>query len=185
MNRRLASLTMTGLLMLGGAACSEPEDVADDPASTVTASATCSDKAGDSKGGDDLTEVALEREGDDLVASFQTTKPIPSTGTALLSVHAWSEDGNTGYQLGAKFDGGQQIAHFVFDQVEASQINLETGVKANGNATTATFPMSEIESLGDSFKWSATYNVNGDDVDTCPEPGKDTLNPKQETFPSE
>jgi hypothetical protein len=150
-----------------------------------SASLPLADKAGDGKGTNDLTGVTLKRDGDKLAVTFKTAQPTPSSGTALYAVDAWSGDGNTGYQLGVKYLGGKQIAHFVFNHGKATQANLTGDVNTKGNTTTATFPLSELDSLGESFKWSATYNIDGDDVDTCPEPGNDTLNPKREVFPGE
>jgi hypothetical protein len=149
----------------------------------ISLSATCTDKAGDGKEDNDLTGVTLKRDGDKLAVTVNTTHPIPTSGSALFAVSAWSEDGETGYQLGVKYVDGQQIAHFVFNPTTASQANLNGDVNTTGNTTTATFPLSELDSLGESFRWSAVYTIEGNDVDTCPEPGEDTLNPKRQVFP--
>lgn len=158
-----------------------PQEVGDSPA--LSGSAACDDKRGDGKGGD-LTSVSLESDGTDLIATFETTKPIPSSGTALFVIDAWNAAGDTGYQLGVKYDGGDQIAHFVFDHVAANQVNLDGEASTDGTTTKATFPVSEIESLGKSFDWTAAYNVAGNDVDECPKSSGDIMKPNQETFPS-
>jgi hypothetical protein len=46
-----------------------------------------------------------------------------------------------------------------------------------------TFPRSALEDLGDTWNWQAASNVDGTDVDACPEPGEDTMDPQQQTFP--
>lgn len=180
----LASLTACG----GGAEESADNDngsgSGSGDSSALSGSASCEDKRGDGKGGD-LTSVSLQSDGENLTATFETTKPIPSNGTALFAIDAWNEAGDTGYQLGLKYDGGQQIAHFVFDHVEANQTNLDGEASTDGTTTTATFPVSEVDSLGESFQWTAVYNLAGDDVDECPKPSGDIMEPNKETFPSE
>jgi hypothetical protein len=150
---------------------------------TLGSQAACADKAGDGKGQGDLTRVRLTSDGRSLTAAFATKSPVTSTDTVLYSIDAWNKDGSQGYQLGVKYLNGQQIAYFVFDQVAGKQVNLDGMAKIDGSTVTAKFPIRETEALGDSFKWSATLSVEGDDVDRCPEPGEDVLNPKTSTFP--
>jgi hypothetical protein len=148
----------------------------------TTATATCRDARGDSKALD-LTTTKLAGNASEMTATFTTTEPMPSKGTTLYSVTAWSQDGNTGYQFGVKYDDRQQVSHFVFDNVDMTQANLSSDVVAKGHTVQASFPMSTLKGLGTPFKWSADLNVAGNDVDTCPKPGGDMINPKRETFP--
>lgn len=176
-----ATVLLASLAACGGGAEESPENV---NSSALTGSASCKDKRGDGKGGD-LTSVSLESDGDDLTATFEVTEPIPSNGTALFAIDAWNDAGDTGYQLGLKYEGGRQIAHFVFDQVDANQVNLDGEASTDGTTTTATFPVSEIAKLGESFKWTAVYNVAGNDADECPKPSGDIMELNQATFPGE
>lgn len=85
-----------------------------------------------------------------------------------------------------KYLDGQQVAHFVFDHVEANQVNLDDGeTSTDGTKTTAKFPISAIDSLGESFNWTAAFNLAGNDVDECPKPSGDIMEPNQESFPDE
>jgi hypothetical protein len=49
---------------------------------------------------------------------------------------------------------------------------------------TAEFPYDAVVGLGETWKWSATTNVQGDDVDNGPDEGTDSLNPRTVSFPS-
>jgi hypothetical protein len=86
----------------------------------------------------------------------------------LYSIFAGSAGDGLGYQLGVKFLDGQPIAHFVFDHVHARQSNLAGDVTVEGATLTATFPAEEVPRLGASFDWSATLNIEGEDVDSLP-----------------
>lgn len=155
------------------------------PAAPVQETAYCKDRTGDGRNGYDLTAVALKRVGGTMTLTFTTAKPMPTSGTALYAVDAWSKNGKAGRQLGVKFNNGNQIAHFVFNSNAATQQNISSEVNQAGKNVTATFPMSAIAAVGDTFDWSAVYNVNGNDMDKCPQPGGDWLHPRQATFPHE
>ncbi len=157
-------------------------DSSDDARSGITGSATCHDASGDGTIGD-LEEVVLNADGTVLTTRFVTADPIPPKGTVLYSAQLWSTDGNTGYQLGIKFLNGRTIGYFVFDLVKAHQANLSGDIPSGGTTMAAAFPVDRLEGLGETFRWSATLSIGGDDVDTCPRPGGDFLHPKQKTFP--
>lgn len=140
------------------------------------------DKKGDGKPAD-IRSVALRRNGDRLVIRFELTAPPPSAGTVLWVINAASPSGNEALQLGFKFLDGKQIAHFIFDYGSAQQ-NLTGDVSLAGTALIAEFPYDAVAELGETWSWSATTNVQGDDADECPDKGDDGLNPRTESFPS-
>lgn len=144
--------------------------------------ASCTDATGDG-GPADLTAVELTEGGEGLRVTFTLAAPLDtSTGTALLSLSVSSQDGETARQLGAKWTDGQAQA-FVFDSGTAQNEYVDAPPVVNGSTVNVTFPRSAIEGLGDTWHWGATTNVDGTDVDHCPEPGDDVLNPVRQTFP--
>jgi hypothetical protein len=144
--------------------------------------ATCTDAVGDG-GPADLTAVELVESGEGLRATFTLAGPLDtSRGTALLSVMVASEDGETARQLGAKWiDGVVEV--FVFDVGTVQNEDVDVPPVVDGSSVHVTFPRSAIEGLGGTWRWGATTNVDGTDVDDCPEPGGDSLNPARQTFP--
>jgi hypothetical protein len=144
----------------------------------------CRDKAGDGKPAD-IRSVALRRDGDRLMIRFELTARPPTAGTALWAVSAASPSGDEALQLGVKFLDGKQIAHFTFDFGSAQQQNLPGAASLEGAVLIADFPYQAVARLGQSWRWSATMNVQGDDVDSCPDKGADSLNPRTESFPKD
>jgi hypothetical protein len=179
MTRRLTPLAAVALLMLtacGGTTDDEPDAANEDttaPSSTPaeptrestpeTPRATCTLK------GKQSAKVTLEDTGDDLVATFDG-QPVTDRGTVLYSVTAWDEAGEVGVQLGMKYLDGEQIGYFVFDYVTSEQTNLDGSPEVNGKAVRGTFPDDALGDLADAgaASWSAAFNVNGNDVGTCP-----------------
>jgi hypothetical protein len=154
---------------------------AQSPAGGVRA-ASCTDAPGDG-GPADITAVKLVEGGEGLRATFTLAAPLDtSTGTALLSLMVSSQDGETARQLGAKWiDGQAQV--FVFDSGTAQNEYVDVPPVVDGNTIHVTFPRSAIVGLGGTWRWGATTSVDGTDVDDCPEPGDDVLNPPRQTFP--
>jgi hypothetical protein len=125
--------------------------------------------------------VELTETGDELLARYTLTALLPtSTGTSLLALAVSSDDGETARQLGAKWVDGQVLV-FVFD-VGAGQTEVEVAPKVEENMVTVSFPSDAISDLGDSWQWRATTNVDGADVDRCPDGGGDLLG--TQSFPS-
>jgi hypothetical protein len=186
-----AAVVVTAL-MAASCSANDPDTASDTATGSIdssvaakpenTGTATCRDPRGDGTEGD-LKRVALTADPSMLTMRFVTGDPMPTKGTVLYSAQLWSTDGNTGYQLGVKFLNGRTIGHFVFDLVEAHQTNLTGDIPSGGTTMAAAFPVDELDGLGETFKWSATLSIGGDDVDTCPRPGSDFLHPKQKTFP--
>jgi hypothetical protein len=166
----------------GGSGAEAAEATAgESPAGGVRA-ASCTDAAGDG-GPADLTTVELVEGGEGLRATFTLAAPLnTSTGTALLSLMVSSQDGETARQLGAKWIDGQAEV-FVFDSGTAQNEYVDVPPVVDGSTVNVTFPRSAIEGLGDTWRWGATASVTGTDVDDCPEPGDDVLNPARQTFP--
>lgn len=155
------------------------------PAPTpVARAASCTDGEGDG-GALDLTRVQLEESDYALVVTYSLTlAEMPSAGTWLLSTSVWGEDGETGYQLGVKYVDGVPSETFVFDFNEFTQKNLDSGAATvDGGTVVASFPLDDLSGLGEEFTWSAIANVDGADVDRCPEAGDDAINPESLPFP--
>lgn len=144
--------------------------------------ATCADKSGDGRPAD-IRSVALRHDGDQLVARFQLTSRPPGSGTVHWAILVSSPSGDRALQLGVKFLDGKQIAQYVFDAGSAKQENVPGDVSLAGTVLTAAFPYDAVAELGATWKWSATTNVQGDDVDDCPDEGDDALNPRTVSFP--
>lgn len=99
---------------------------------------------------------------------FTTAANVPTTGTVLYSVTAWSPDGKTGYQIGSKFQNGKEIANFVYDLTTSKQENITNGAVAVDKSISTRYPLSKLTGLGDAFSWSGSVTVDGTDVDRCP-----------------
>jgi hypothetical protein len=93
-----------------------------------------------------------------------------------------SKDGKTAKQLRAKWVDGAPVV-FVFDFDAGSQELVDVEPQVDGGTVDVPFPRSALKGLGDTWNWRAVSKVGGQDVDTCPEPGEDPGNPKQQTFP--
>jgi hypothetical protein len=129
-----------------------------------------SDARGESEVGD-LLRVTLAFDGSDFTTTFQLAAPVPTVGTALLSVMVSSKSGDQFRQLGVNFIDGRSYV-WVFDMDSTTQQNLDVSPRVVGTTVSAGFPAAAIAGLGPSFNWHATYSVNGDDVDEVP-PGEE------------
>ena len=146
----------------------------DRPASTSTEAAigasVCKDKPGDSKSeAVDIDVVRLLSNGGLMFMDFTTVADVPTTGTVLYSVTAWSTDGKTGYQLAAKFQDGTEVANFAFSLTTSQQENVTNRAVAADKRVSSRYPLSMLKGLGGTFQWSGTVTVDGDDVDRCPD----------------
>lgn len=150
------------------------------PAATT---ARCKDKAGDAEVGD-FQQVDLKRSGDELVATFAMTATPPKSGTFSALVNVSDEPGNLSRQLGVKWQDGELVGYFIFDSGTAEQTNLDGEPTIDGKSVAMSFPWSSVEDLGDVWNWYALTTVDGEDVDTCPEPGESVLDLKRSKFPS-
>lgn len=160
----------------------EPSGSTQAPAGGARA-ANCADSEGDG-GPADITKVNLVEDSAGLRAIFSLSAPLnTSTGTAQLSLLVSSQDGSTARQLGAKWTDGM-VQVFVFDSGSAQNEYLDVPPTVGGSTVTLVFPRRAFEDLGPTWRWGATTSVDGTDVDDCPEPGGDVLNPRQQTFPS-
>lgn len=93
---------------------------------------------------------------------------LPATGTVLFSLIAANESGSVVKQLGYKTLDGEQIAYFVAG-MPGKQVNLsgfpDTGTPGE---VSAVMPSDAVDSLGDNWHWSSAINIDGKDVDVCP-----------------
>jgi hypothetical protein len=139
-------------------------------AKTKIGESTCKDAAGDSKSKTvDLDQVRLLSDGSLMFLVFTTVADVPTTGTVLYSVTAWSPDGKTGYQIGSKFQNGREIANFVYNLTTSKQENITNGAVAADKTVSTRYPLAKLSGLGDTFGWSGTVTVDGADVDRCPD----------------
>lgn len=145
-------------------------------------SASASDARGDGDGAD-LVSVKLTLNRAGMTVAYQLGGSLPTAGTALLSVAVSSQDGSQVRQLGVKYIEGEPLV-FVFDSVSAQQQNLAAVPQHMGKSVSVVFPAAVVAGLGRSFEWRAVSNVNGVDVDACPNPGDDVLNPTTVVFPA-
>jgi hypothetical protein len=144
---------------------------------------TCRDKRGDGRPAD-IRSVVLRRDGDRLMARFELTSRPPTVGTVHWAILASSPSGDRGFQLGVRFEDGKQTDHYIFDAGSADQKNLPGAASLTGAVLSTDFPYAAVAELGKTWKWSATTNVQGDDVDDCPDEGSDALNPRTVVFPA-
>ncbi|GAA1340461.1 hypothetical protein GCM10009611_10460 [Arthrobacter roseus] len=104
-----------------------------------------------------------------MFVTYMLDGELPTAGTVLYSVTASSKDGNTAYQMGSKFQDGQEVANFVYDMGSATQKNITNGVTAVDGEVASRYALGDLEGLGDDFEWSASVTVDGTDVDRCPD----------------
>ncbi|QDG88070.1 hypothetical protein NIBR502770_05910 [Pseudarthrobacter sp. NIBRBAC000502770] len=170
----VAAVTLTGCGTSADAVPVQTQKSAATTASTAASSkaeigeSICKDAAGDSKSSAvDLGQVRLLSDGSLVFVTFTTTANIPTSGTVLYSVTAWSPDGKTGYQLGAKFQNGKEVANFVYNVVTNKQENITNGAVAADKTVSTRYPLAKLVGLGDTFSWSGSVTVDGADVDRC------------------
>lgn len=113
-----------------------------------------------------------------IVVTF-TGQAVPASGSVGYFAEVWDKAGNTGAQLGMKFNDGEPEGYFVFDNGAAKQTNLDGKADVDGSTVTGTFPKSAGPlSDFDIAQWNAGLSINQKDVGTCP--SDDYLQP----FPS-
>jgi hypothetical protein len=175
----VAVLALTGC---GTPADAKPGQTQTSPAPSATTSATptpsakakigesiCKDAVGDSKSkAMDIDQVRLLSDGTLMFMTLTTAANVPTTGTVLYSVTAWSADGKTGYQIGSKFQNGREVANFVFNLTTNKQENITNGAVAADKLVSTRYPLAKLAGLGDTFGWSGTVTADGVDVDRCP-----------------
>lgn len=110
------------------------------------------------------------RAGQSAQVTMTYTGEPPATGTVLWSLLATNPAGST-VQLGYKTLDGQKAGYFYFPFAEGAQHNMD------GFADTDTpgeigmiLPQAGLDALGPVWWWSAAVNVDGQDVDSCPDP---------------
>ncbi|GAA2068440.1 hypothetical protein GCM10009722_34600 [Williamsia deligens] len=99
--------------------------------------------------------------------TWKVTTPLPTNGTVLLSLLAASQDGSTTRQLGWKTQNGQQVSYFVFESYTQRSLDGYPDTRVP-NEVSGVLPSGDVEALGDNWHWSATLNVDGEDVAACP-----------------
>ena len=121
----------------------------------------------------DFTSVRLDRTTEDLQVTYQLADGLPRNGTAGIFLSVSSSDGSAARQAGVKWLDGDQIAYFVYDYEKQKKLPGKVAMK--GKRIIATFPLIEFAPLGNVWKWSATTSLEGEDLDDCPDQGRDPL----------
>lgn len=75
---------------------------------------------------------------------FTTVADVPTSGSVLYSVTAWSLDGENGYQVGSKFQNGKEIANFAFSLTIFKQENVTNGAVAADKQIGTRYPISML-----------------------------------------
>ena len=92
---------------------------------------------------------------------------LPATGTVLWSLSAADRGGSNAVQLGYKTLDGNQIAYFTFAGAKQQNLSGAPDVSVPGQVA-AVLPSAAVAALGSEWHWKATVNVDGEDVDRCP-----------------
>ncbi|MFC9767623.1 hypothetical protein [Rhodococcus jostii] len=92
---------------------------------------------------------------------------LPATGTVLWSLSAANRGGSNAVQLGYKTLDGNQIAYFTFAGAKQQNLSGAPDVSVPGQVT-AVLPSAAVAALGGEWHWRAVVNVDGEDVDRCP-----------------
>jgi hypothetical protein len=195
MNTRPRAAIVLGAAVMTTLGCSgNPQPVATTPSASLTspsasgqiepASASGKDPRGDGAKGD-ITSVKLDRTDTALNLTVTLVKRLPTNGASGVFVNLSSVDGDVAMQAGVKWADGAQIAYFVFDSASTKQKNLPGRATVSGNIIKATFPVADLADLGNVWKWQVVTSVDGQDADSCPDPGDDPiLNPVRGRLPS-
>ncbi|WP_236949365.1 DUF2510 domain-containing protein [Mycolicibacterium goodii] len=108
------------------------------------------------------------RAGTSARVTINSAGETPATGTVLWSMLATNPAGET-VQLGYKTLDGQKIGYFYFPFGEGRQYDMD------GFADTDTpgeigmvLPQAGLDKLGPVWWWSVVVNVDGQDIDSCP-----------------
>jgi hypothetical protein len=113
-----------------------------------------------------LTAATLKRREKAVTLTWTVAGDMPTLGTWLLSTTLVGGENGPVHQFGVKFLDGNFIAAFIFDHVKAYQHNfIEVSPTRVGDKWTAVFPVVEAE-VASSGRWTATPNLDGDDVDS-------------------
>jgi len=133
----------------------------------INGSNACKDAKSDAKR-NDLTSVALKREGDYLDVTWTMVKRDTGAGTAGFYLNVSSEDGHVGGQLGVTYLDGRQVAYFTF---LGANKEVSGSAHLTAKSVTGSFPMSELDQAGPNFKWQAATIRDGNEMDSCPGAG--------------
>lgn len=99
--------------------------------------------------------------------TWRLSGPLPTTGTAMLSLMAASTDGEVAEQLGYKVVDGEQVGYFVFANGTQSNLSGYPDTRVAGEVS-GVLPSARVDELGPNWHWSAVLNIDGEDVDSCP-----------------
>ena len=181
------------MLLVSGAAESAATDL---PATTATETpptiATCVHKPAQPFG---LVKTSLRATEDGLAVTWRTNTSIRTRGFMLARFHLWADGmvvlviqatdkaGEKVFRLGGRYLDGEQIDYFVLDVNDRFRVHVDAQAKFVGNEVRAVFPHFEVDQLGEPFRWHAALNVNGVDIDFCPDRVGNAVLPEPLTFP--
>jgi hypothetical protein len=144
--------------------CGSSQTPAEAQPSTPKSSNACEDAKSDATT-NDLTSVALKRDGDYLDVTWTMVKRDTGAGTDGFYLNVASEDGTAGGQLGVEYVDGRQVAYFTF---LGTTKEISGSAQVTAKSVTASFPMSELEQVGPNFTWQGATIREGHDMDACP-----------------
>lgn len=109
------------------------------------------------------------RAGTSAQVTMTYTGEEPATGTVLWSLLATNPAGST-VQLGYKTLDGQKVGYFYFPFAEGAQHNMDGFADTDiPGEIGMILPQAGLDLLGPVWWWSAVVNVDGHDVDSCPD----------------
>jgi hypothetical protein len=162
-----SSLGCTAVLLAATAlvtGCGSSQTPAEAQSSTPKGSNVCKDAKSDART-NDLTSVALKRDGDFLNVTWTMVKRDTGVGTADFFLIVSNENDSTAGHLGVKYLDGRQVSYFTSI---GTNKEISGSAQVTANSVTASFPMSDLEQIGPNFEWQGTTTRNGNGWDTCP-----------------
>ena len=128
-------------------------------------------------GAADILDVTLTLSAAAMTVSYKLARPLPTTGTAMLSLLVSSHGGDQSRQLAVKYIDGEPLV-FVFDSAATPmQTNLVLPPRHLDSTLTVDFPPVHVAGLGASFEWHVVSTIDGTDVDEYPNVGAEAVFP--------
>lgn len=111
-----------------------------------------------------LTDASLQVRSTDVVATWTVSGEMPADGSWLLSTTLTGGEDGPIHQFGVKVVDGEHSGSFVFDHVQARQLNYpQVAPLRVGSKWTAVFPRRELD-VATAGTWRATLTLDGVDV---------------------
>jgi hypothetical protein len=134
----------------------------------------CGDDVGDGAG-HDIAEVALVRDGGELVATFTLATP-PDPGGTVLTVELRTASGMPLRRLGVELDRDRPVDVYVAESSSFVE-RLDGGVRVEGAEVHAAWPADVLAGLGPNWGWVASAGTGNTVDDVCPGTGTGPASP--------